>query len=184
MPITTFFYDSEFTGLHQSTTLISLALVSENGESFYAEFTDYDHSQCDDWIKENVLTHTRWLSQPVYTANLWREGTLTLCLGDRKQVTKALAEWLASYEQIEIWADCLAYDWVLFCELFGGALKLPPNIFYMPNDLATLFKIKGYDPDCDREAFAETDPKQKIQKHNALWDAQVAKTCYQRLFQA
>ena len=39
------FYDSEFTGLHQKTTLISFALISESGEQFYVELTDYDKSQ-------------------------------------------------------------------------------------------------------------------------------------------
>jgi len=57
------FLDTEFTGLHQQATLISLALVAEDGQAFYAEFTDYDASQCDDWIQKNVLAHTRWLKQ-------------------------------------------------------------------------------------------------------------------------
>ena len=52
------FYDSEFTGLHQHTTLISLALVSEEGPEFYAEFSDYAKEQCDDWIMQHVIGHT------------------------------------------------------------------------------------------------------------------------------
>lgn len=38
--VTQLFLDCEFTGLHQQSTLISLALVS-GGRSFYAEFNDY-----------------------------------------------------------------------------------------------------------------------------------------------
>ena len=49
------FFDTEFTGLHKNTTLISIGLIDENGRTFYAEFTDYDKSQCDDWIKEHVI---------------------------------------------------------------------------------------------------------------------------------
>ena len=49
------FFDTEFTGLNQNTTLISIGLVDENGDTFYAELTDYDETQCDDWIKTNVL---------------------------------------------------------------------------------------------------------------------------------
>lgn len=49
------FFDTEFTGLHKNTTLISLGCVDENGRTFYAEFTDYDKSQVDDWINENVI---------------------------------------------------------------------------------------------------------------------------------
>lgn len=33
------FFDTEFTGLHQNTTLISIGLVSDEGERFYAELT-------------------------------------------------------------------------------------------------------------------------------------------------
>ena len=49
------FFDTEFTGLHKDTTLISIGIVSEDGRKFYAEFSDFDIRQCDNWIKENVL---------------------------------------------------------------------------------------------------------------------------------
>ena len=50
------FFDTEFTGLHQNTTLISIGMVAEDGQaSFYAEFTDYDQSQIDDWLQSNVV---------------------------------------------------------------------------------------------------------------------------------
>ena len=51
------FFDTEFTGLHQKTTLISIGLISEDGSTFYAEFTDYDKSQIDDWIEKNVIAN-------------------------------------------------------------------------------------------------------------------------------
>lgn len=51
------YFDSEFTGLHKNTTLISLGIVAENGKKFYAEFHDYDSQQCDSWIKENVISN-------------------------------------------------------------------------------------------------------------------------------
>ena len=53
--------DTEFTGLHKSTTLISLALVSECGKTFYAEFIDYDKTQVDEWLQLNVLDNTLYL---------------------------------------------------------------------------------------------------------------------------
>jgi len=36
------YFDTEFTGLHKNTTLISIGCVAENGKTFYAELTDYD----------------------------------------------------------------------------------------------------------------------------------------------
>ena len=51
------FFDTEFTGLRKDTTIISIGLVSDNYKKFYAEFTDYDKDQVDDWIKDNVINN-------------------------------------------------------------------------------------------------------------------------------
>lgn len=49
------FFDTEFTGLRKGTTLISIGIVAEDGKKFYAEFTDYDEMQCNQWINDNVI---------------------------------------------------------------------------------------------------------------------------------
>lgn len=41
------FFDCEFTGLHKNTSLISIGLVADNGQKFYAEITDFDRNQID-----------------------------------------------------------------------------------------------------------------------------------------
>ena len=48
---TKIFFDCEFTGLHQNTTLVSIGLISDKGHHFYAELYDYDKSQIDDTDK-------------------------------------------------------------------------------------------------------------------------------------
>ena len=53
----TYFFDTEFTGLRKDTTLISIGIVSDTGDRFYAELTDYNESMCDEWIEKNVLDH-------------------------------------------------------------------------------------------------------------------------------
>ncbi len=179
------FFDSEFTGLHRSSTLISLAFVAENGEAFYSEFTDYDQSQCDGWIKDNVLANTRWIEAEGAPRGSWREGQLTLCYGDSGTVRAALNEWLNHYDRIEIWADCPSWDWVLFCDLYGGALSIPCQIFYMPFDIATLFKLRGLDPDSDRTVFAGLPASAEGLdiRHNALYDARLTQACYKKLIE-
>lgn len=157
------FFDTEFTGLHHDTTLMSIGMVAEDGQDFYAELTDYDESQVDDWIRENVLanfTHDR------YTTNM-------LNLKHR------IEEFLSPYDEVEMWSDCLAYDWVLFNSIWGHAFKVPKKIYYIPFDICTFMKIKGIDPDINREEFAGIDGK----KHNALHDAKVIKACYEKLNQ-
>lgn len=179
------YYDSEFTGLQQAATLISMAFVADDGRAFYAEFSDYDREQCDDWIQQNVLGHTRWIQDPKAGSGRWEEGRLTLSYGDSWHNRQALTTWLAHYGQIEIWADCLAWDWVLFCQLFGGAFQIPKQIFYMPFDLVTLFTAKGLDPDLDRVAFAglPVGDSPQDQRHNALHDARLLQACYHKLMQ-
>ncbi|MGH8548239.1 MAG: 3'-5' exoribonuclease domain-containing protein [Methylococcales bacterium] len=175
------YFDSEFTGLHQSSTLISIAFTADDNREFYAEFNDYDSGQCNEWINENVLKHTRWIKDQDAKTGSWRQDSQTFCYGDTPLVRASLSQWFASYDEVEIWADCLAYDWVLFCELFGGAFGIPERIFYMPFDLVTLLKLKGLDPDLDREAFAGVfSDNQQNHRHNALFDASLLKACYQK----
>jgi len=170
------FFDTEFTGLHQNTTLISIGLVSEDGKTFYAEFTDYDKTQVDSWIQKNVINNliipdselgTLGMSIEV-TPEYSRVKSITSVIRDE------LEDWFSQFDKIEMWSDCLAYDWVLFNQLWGHAFNIPKNIYYIPFDLSTMFKIKGIDPDINREAFCGI----KGPKHNSLHDAVVIKGCY------
>lgn len=173
------FFDTEFTGLHQNTTLISIGLVAADGQEFYAEFTDFDRSQVDDWLQENVLDNLLFVEPGKRPSLPSVKPKIELYQGDRKYVASHLRNWLESQGPVEMWSDCLAYDWVLFNQLWGHAFNIPENVYYIPFDICTLFKAKGIDPDVSRESFAQmTDGEMK---HNALWDAKVIKACYERL---
>lgn len=180
--LTKVFLDTEFTGLHLRTTLISIALVADSGQEFYAEFTDYDRKQISPWIEENVLNRLQLKTEKT---GVYHNHELTKVKGDRIEIASQLRMWLSQFTAIEIWADVLAYDWVLFCELFGGALNIPEHIFYSPFDLATFFRLKGfidpvskYERDVKRFLFAETDISQQ---HNSLADARAELICYKKL---
>ena len=169
------FFDTEFTGLHKATTLISLGIIAENGKTFYAEFTDYNQDQVDSWVEENVIANLRLINP--YNSSL---GCLEV-RGDHAMVKERLIAWLAQFPSVEMWSDCLAYDWVLFCNIFGNAFDIPANVSYIPFDICTMFKILGIDPDIHREAFAGMDDAGV--KHNALWDARVIAACYTELLE-
>lgn len=174
------FFDTEFTGLYKDTDLISIGLVAENGERFYAEFSDYDRSKVDEWINKNVIKNL-----------LYREGMSDfdtpdwMHWGDKKFIEEKLRKWLQRFSKVEMWSDCLAYDWVLFNDLFGsvnGVPDLPKNVYYIPFDICTLFEIKGVDPDIDREKFAKKEIKSlDLKKHNSLYDAYIIRECYFKL---
>ncbi|MGL5718069.1 MAG: 3'-5' exoribonuclease domain-containing protein [Paraclostridium sp.] len=171
------FLDTEFTGLHRNTTLISVGIVTDKGDTFYAELTDYDKKQINPWLEEHVINNLMMKNE--------REGDLTCngnhmrIKGTKEMVREWLNHWLKRYDEIEVWSDCLAYDWVLFNDIFGTAFDIPENVYYIPFDICTLFKAKGVDPDISREEFAEAKDMDK--KHNALYDAEIIKECYKKL---
>lgn len=170
------FFDTEFTGLHRNTTLISIGLVSENGRTFYAEFNDYDQKQLDDWVRANVLPYLQFLDTDSTTPQLDLEHHAMK--SSRQMVTSTLSEWLRQFDIVEMWADYPAYDWVLFCDLFGGTFHLPKSIGLNPFDVATLLKVGGVNPKMNRAEFVGWSD---VNIHNALDDAKLAKACYERL---
>lgn len=183
------YFDTEFTGLHKDTTLISIGIISEDGRTFYAELNDYDESQIDDWLQENVIDNLYlgkiFGPEGFESRNLItnEEGTKILSYDfiikdSMEMVATELKRWIEQFDDIKIWSDCLAYDWVLFNHLFGHAFNLPKNIYYIPFDICTLFEIKGIDPDISREEFVTGVDGIK---HNALYDAIVIKKCYEKL---
>lgn len=182
--MTRIFLDTEFTGLHQYTTLISIGLAAESGEIFYAQLDDYDREQVDPWIEENVLP---LLSEGLSNAEYTHTKPVMLCHGIMVEVSKAFRRWIKQFggeNSVEIWADVMAWDWVLFCEVFGGALALPEQVHYIPRDLSTLLWLKGIDPDIAREELGSVDwshPKLKLAKHHALYDALLEKDIFDRL---
>ena len=181
--MTKLFFDTEFTGLHQNTTLISIGIVSESGETFYAELTDYDKSQIDEWLQKNVIENLLFNNYPNTGIILSDKGKSAEVKANMNSVREQLEIWISQFEAVEIWSDCLSYDWVLFNQIFGHAFNIPKNVYYIPFDICTLFKIKGIDADINREeysgmAFVSNEiPK----KHNALWDAKVIMACYNKL---
>ena len=169
------FFDTEFTGLHQNTTLISIGLISECGKTFYAEFNDYDYSQVGDWIKENVLNKLKY--NGIFQTFEQTENSISY-KSNKENIREKLTTWLEQFGDVEMWSDCLAYDWVLFNNIFGDAFSIPKNVYYIPFDICTLFYLNGIDADISRETFAGIT---KDEKHNALWDAEVIRACFLKL---
>jgi hypothetical protein len=209
MKRTKLFWDMEFTGLHQSTTPISLGVVAETGQTFYAEFTDYDSNQVDSWIQVNVIDNLlltgkmdrtisgweKWISDKGKYKNAIemvvadRNMSNFECIGNKEMITHRLTRWLSQFGPVEMWSDCLAYDWVLFCQLFGHAFNVPENVYYIPFDICPKLQEVTGDADISREIFAghlvkchEHYATLPGSKHNALWDAYVIRACYNKLY--
>jgi len=206
--MTRLYFDTEFTGLHQNTTLISIGIISDTAKAFYGEFTDYDDLQIDDWIWKNVILKLKYVDSifrtgsksyqqindgkrgvyeyetllenqvPQNLMNGISDTSVYECAGDTKFVSERLKEWLSTFERCEMYGDVYAYDWVLFCELFGGARKVPSNICYIPQDLATALRQNGIDPDISRMEFSRVGTPML---HNSLADAWALKACFEKI---
>ena len=189
------FFDTEFTGLHKDTTLISIGLVDEKGRTFYAEFSDFNNSQCDEWIYENVIKHLRLGTYEHYSCY----NNNTEVFRNKKFIKEKLSDWLSKYDEVELVSDCCHYDMVLFIDIFGGAFDIPshvnPACHDINQDIAKHYKISECEAfDLSREKIIETYneltrvnwPEEHIEihgdKHNALYDAKVIKEIYKILY--
>lgn len=160
------FFDCEFTGLRKSTTLISLGIVAEDGRKFYAEFVDFDVSQCDDWIKKNVISNLflpelladstiiervdEWKKNGyeienlpvisafglIYSTAITEDNTMKV-MGDKKWIAKKLKSWLSEFDSVQFVSDVCHYDFVLLIDLFGTAFDLPKNVSPVCHDINT-----------------------------------------------
>lgn len=187
------FFDMEFTGLHKETTPISLGIVSEDGKKFYAEFTDYDESQCNDWIKENVIKNLKLAGMGVGVSDTDENPPLRIVMGDKRYIRQEANEWIRQFNKIQFVSDVCHYDFVLLIDLLtngGTALDLPENISAVCHDLN--MDIAKHYHISDREAFDMS--REQIMndlcgpedvatgdKHNSLYDADVMRAIYEEI---
>lgn len=191
------YFSCKLTGLHQQSTLISIGLITDNDKIFYAEFNDYQYTQLDDWTEKNILNKLVLNRDNCVSQSSLFEDDSVKYYGNSFEISIKLKEWLldlsTSPSSIRMVGDSLCYDWVLFCELFGGSMYLPYNIINLPYDISMDFVRNGYKQDCDRISYLFQDVEKKgIQlvkkihefnqkKHNALHDALVTKLCYEKI---
>lgn len=182
------FFDTEFTGLHKDTTLVSIGAVAENEQKFYAEFSDYDERQCDDWIKENVLKHTILGGNDTLAERLGEDSDTTVVIGSKADIQYELGEWLKQFDSVQLVSDVCHYDMVLLIDIFGDAFDLPKNVSAVCHDInQDIAKHYGI---YEREAFDKNREEIVAElcgefiagdKHNALYDAEVIKAIYREL---
>ena len=185
------FFDTEFTGLHKDTTLISIGMVDEGGRCFYGEFTDYDVSQVSDWIRENVLSHLvlkdSGMVERLKNAFKDRGCDITMVRGGRAVVLSELRHWLDKYDEIQFVSDVCHYDFVLLIDLFGTAFDLPNNIcpscHDINQDIASYYGVSEHTAfDINRDEIVEESfLSEFFSKHNSLYDALVIRLVYSKV---
>lgn len=170
------FIDAEYTGEHAFTTLVSLGLVTIEGDSLYVTLNDYDERQVTPWLRDNVL---RLIDRSNSVSSLAAYTTVS--------------SWLERYangDQIHLVSAGLGSDLLLLFELWKHASPgstyfhalhgLPPYLNHAQHfDLNTLLFLVGADPNAAREAFLGRP--ESTARHNALYDAGVVRECFLKL---
>ena len=178
------FFDTEFTGLHKNTELISIGLIAENGYTFYGEITNYDKSQVDNWIQENVINNLKHNGHHIIEET---KESYEISM-NFEEVSFALNKWLKQFDTVEWVSDVCHYDMVLLIDLLtnhGSALDLPyGKINSACHDInQDIAKHLGIG---EKEAFDYTredlvDEEITGDKHNSLYDAKVIKSIYAKV---
>lgn len=153
-----YFLDTEFNEDTEGVTLLSLALRREDGADLYLVDNQIDYARCSPWVNAHVVPQL--LALPAHF------------LGPAAVFPSMLEDFLDGDQGAEIWGYYAAYDWFLFCRLWGGLLNLPRSVRRYCSDIAQM-----------RDTYA---PGQKLKdvvpvvspEHNARADARWNSAAY------
>ena len=154
-----FFYDTEFMEEPGFLELISIGVVDEDGNEFYACNLDADLGRANQWVKDRVIPLL-----PGYESSEWMR---------MKYIADSLMEFIQPSESdpVDMWGFYADYDHVLLCWLFGKMVDLPKGMPVYTLDIRQLAWSLGNPP----------LPKQPKGEHNALADAKWNRQAYQFL---
>jgi len=185
-----YFYDTEFLENGRTIELISIGIVSEDGEAYYAVNAEVGESVEDDtlgkriaasdWLMKNVVPHlplrgeckhynggpsNRWMPPPLDMSSTTVRPAWVIA----NEVREFLAE---GGDDIELWANWGAYDHVALMQLWGPMIRRPKHIPMFTNDIQQAARMVG---------ALDQLPEQEGTEHDALADALHVKHCYETL---
>lgn len=145
------FFDFEFieTGAQHPIAPISIGMVREDGQMYYAEFANIPWHWANSWVLENIKP-------------FMQGGELAK---DHKTIVGDILEFCG--QSPDFWAYFADYDWVIMCQLFGNMTDLPSSTHGWPfycKDIKQYMWHTGVKRD-DLNHIVNVD------EHNALSDA-------------
>lgn len=198
------YYDWEFIDNGDSITPISIGMIKEDGEKYYAinnlghlgmndkiwtynevDFLMYD--ECE-WVYDNVFSKLPVIKKSIpYGPDSCKFVAMGFCWDyndpDRKNVKSIstirdeVKEFLG--ESPELWAYYGAYDHVTLAQLWGPMSDLPKGIPYLTLDLQQeIIRVKKF---VDPKVNFNLPNIPESNKHHALVDAMLVKTQHEWL---
>jgi 3' exoribonuclease, RNase T-like len=138
-----YWIDTEFIEQPFTIDLISIALVAEDGREFYAESSEVDWTKANQWTLQTV--------RPQLSGEAM----------SREDIGYAVRRFTDGDKDPVFWGYFPAYDWVVFCWLFGNMDELP---FHFPQ---LCLDIKQWAIELGNADL----PQQIGPRHHALADA-------------
>ena len=148
-----YFYDAEFGRTAPEVTLVSIAVVAEDGREYYAVSSEWDPLAVHPWVRDHVVPQ-------LPPAPSWKP---------RSVIRGELEEFLTG--DVVLWAWYGAYDHVALCQLWGEMPELPRSVPRVTLDVQQLWQHLG------RPVL----PKQEAGLHDALADARHCKLRWEAL---
>lgn len=148
-----YFFDTEFVEDENRLEMISIGIVSEDGRELYRESSKIDYKSLPDWHKKNIVP------------------SLAMHTDTPEDIREYILEFIGEDDEPEFWAYFGAYDWVLFCKLFGRMIDLPKDWPMFVRDIQIVRTQLG-----GVRLLPHTGTV-----HNALDDARWTKECFDYL---
>lgn len=164
-----FYYDTEFIEDGRTVDLISIGIVADDGRELYAvnEDAPWDRINEHQWLMANVvpsLPTTRSFGLVVPNA-------ADPVVADREEIRRAVAAFLLSDADPELWAFFSSYDHLCLAQLFGTMMDFPLGLPMWTNDVRQWQHQLG----------VTVMPAQPGGVHNALEDARHVRTMWAHL---
>jgi len=157
------FLDTEFLDDGRLIQPLSLALVSETGDEYYAVFADggMDAAAGDEWLRAHVIPHLPVTLVASGSGWAWDSGHADYArVRPRARIAAEVRAFLGGQPEPEVWAWYSPYDAVVLCQLYGPMSTLPAEVPMFTRDLMQ---------EADRTGV--TLPEQAAPVHHALHDA-------------
>lgn len=153
-----YYLDTEFDETSDHLVLLSLALRAQDGRELYLVSSDFSLSLCNPWVLKHVIPYLHTLPASF--------------VGSKDVFAIRIESFLSNDAEPVFWGYYSAYDWFLFCRLWGGMLCMPtrfPKVCLDLKQLAdTLIPGVNYKDACPPG----------VTRHNALADVRWNETLF------
>lgn len=168
------FYDTEFLEGGKTIELISIGLVTEYNDIYYAVNSDapWDRIENNDWLCEHVVPglplRTAVHKRPSGNGNSFSIDMRDSRVKPKFVIANEVRDFITKFDDVELWAYYGAYDHVALAQLWGRMIDLPAGVPMFTHEFKQTLNEHG-NPQL---------PAQRHGEHNALDDALHLAHCY------